>query len=445
MALVAVACGDDSGKKADTTTTAGSSTATTTGGSSTPTTAKVTEPLQATEIGVTATEIKISIMADVDNAAAPGLFKGAKDAMLAFGDYINGQGGLAGRKLVVEFIDSKLSADAAQSAILQACTDSLAMVGNTALFVSNPAPFVECKDKGGVATGLPDMVAIATGFNHQCAPTSYSAAGTLLDCPTKDQHPQTYRVPEGPAKYFKENLGVTKGAYIVGNDIKGTLDATRPLIVGDNTFVPGVEFAASGRDPQTTYTPFVQRLKSQGIDYVVNYGAGGHLAKALKEMAVQGYRPKVVSCTSACYNPAFLKEAGDTAEGTYITYTQVPLEETSVPAMKAMSDALGSKLDGFGVGSWVQGLQFRDVINAVVKQYGVNGITRAHVLEATKNLHSFDADGLIGGSTDIGVREPGHCFVILQVKGGKFVRVYPTEVGKLDCNTPRISVQFDNK
>jgi ABC-type branched-subunit amino acid transport system substrate-binding protein len=445
MALVMGACGDDDSGKAADSTTAGGSTATTTGGSTTPTTAKITEPLQATEIGVTATEIKISIMADVDNAPAPGLFKGAKDALLAFGDYINAQGGLAGRKLVVQFIDSKLSADSAQSAMLQACTDSLAMVGNTALFVSNPGPFVNCKDKAGVVTGLPDMVNIATGFNHQCAPTSYSANGTLMDCSTQNKHPQTYHVPIGPDKWFKENLGATKGAYIISNDIKGTLDSTHPLVVGDNSLIPGAEFSISALEPQTSYTPFVQKLKSQGVDYVVNYGSGTQLAKALKEMAVQGYRPKIASCTSACYNAQFLKEAGATAEGTYITYTEVPLEETSVPAMTAMSDALGSKLDGFGVGAWVQGLQFRDVINAVVKQYGVNGITRAHVLEATNALHSFDADSLIGGPTDIGAREPGHCFVIMQVKSAKFVRVYPTEVGKLDCATPRLSIQYDNK
>src|ERR1700730_1356176 len=71
----------------------------------------------ATEVGVTATEIHIGIVADVDNALAPGLFKGAVDGVKAGAAYLNskeGGGGLAGRKVVVDFYDSKLSPNEAR-------------------------------------------------------------------------------------------------------------------------------------------------------------------------------------------------------------------------------------------------------------------------------------------------------------------------------------------
>ena len=66
-----------------------------------------------TEIGVSATEIHVVALADVDNAVAPGIFQGVVDGVEGAAAYINskaGGGGIAGRKLVVDFIDSKLAA-----------------------------------------------------------------------------------------------------------------------------------------------------------------------------------------------------------------------------------------------------------------------------------------------------------------------------------------------
>ena len=65
-----------------------------------------------TEIGVSATEIHVAVLADVDNPVAPGFFQGVVDGVEGAAAYINskaGGGGIAGRKLVVDFIDSKLA------------------------------------------------------------------------------------------------------------------------------------------------------------------------------------------------------------------------------------------------------------------------------------------------------------------------------------------------
>ena len=76
------------------------------------------ETPKATEIGVTAKEIRIAVIADVDNPFAPGLFKGAADGVKAAARYLNskaGGGGVAGRRLVVDFIDSKLTPNDARN------------------------------------------------------------------------------------------------------------------------------------------------------------------------------------------------------------------------------------------------------------------------------------------------------------------------------------------
>src|SRR5688572_9000547 len=62
------------------------------------------EAPQATEIGVTEDTITITVIADVENAARPGLFKGSADGVMAAAEYINEEeGGLAGRQIEVKF------------------------------------------------------------------------------------------------------------------------------------------------------------------------------------------------------------------------------------------------------------------------------------------------------------------------------------------------------
>ena len=88
------------------------------------------EKPEATEVGVTADEIRIVVIVDIDTPVAPGLFKGSADAVEGFAKYINKTGGLAGRKVVVDVIDSKLNADEARNAVIQACAEDFAMVGH---------------------------------------------------------------------------------------------------------------------------------------------------------------------------------------------------------------------------------------------------------------------------------------------------------------------------
>ena len=73
---------------------------------------------KASEIGVTPTEIKVAVVADVDTPLSPGLFQGIVDGFNGFAKYINANGGLAGRKLVVDFHDSKLNGAESRNAMI---------------------------------------------------------------------------------------------------------------------------------------------------------------------------------------------------------------------------------------------------------------------------------------------------------------------------------------
>ena len=68
-----------------------------------------------------------------------------------------------------------------------------------------------------------------------------------------------------------------------------------------------------------------------------------------------------------------------------------------------------------------------------MKTGGNNALTRKTLLDALNGLHAFTGDGMFG-TTDLGGRVPSDCYMITQVKGGKFVRAFPAKVGTLDCN-----------
>src|SRR5262249_24847950 len=148
------------------------------------------EKPQATEVGITEDTIKVAVIADVENPLAPGLFNGSADGVEGWAKNLNKKGGLAGRKVEVDFIDSHLSADDSRNAFIKACSEDCAVVGATALFVNNVDDIEGCVDKAGAATGLPDIAVVTTEVVQQCSPTTFSINPPTIVCDTQDQHPQ---------------------------------------------------------------------------------------------------------------------------------------------------------------------------------------------------------------------------------------------------------------
>ena len=182
------------------------------------------EKPKATEVGVTPTEIHIAVAADVQNPFAPGLFQGSVNGVKAAANYVNskaGGGGVAGRKLVVDFIDTHLNANDSRNATITACQNDLALVGGAMLFLSSVADITNCKDQAGQTTGLPDMNSVVTGVPETCSPTSFPSIGAAIDCTTVNQNPQTFYGNQGPDKWLlSKNKGGLHGPMIVGDDTK---------------------------------------------------------------------------------------------------------------------------------------------------------------------------------------------------------------------------------
>ncbi len=404
------------------------------------------EKLKATEVGVSATEIHIGVVADVDNPFAPGLFKGAVDGVKAGAAYLNsktGGGGLAGRKVVVDFYDSKLNGNESRNATISACEKDYALVGTSALFLTQVDDIVNCPDQAGQATGIPDLSAVTTGVPESCMAMAFPAYGTALDCPTVTQNPQTYYANQGPAKWeLSQNKGGLHGVTIVGNDTK---DAQRGgTILGLAAQQAGIKadqgdpvVSVSGRDPQSVFTPIVQKMKADGSNWALNVGAANQGLLLRNEAELQGIDASSVlwECAS-CYGNQLIRDNAQAFEGEVQFLGFLPFEEASVNKTVAnfvkYMKQVGGTPDQFSAYAYAAVLAFADATNAVVKSDGVNGLTRTNLITGIKTLTDFDAGGMIG-TRSFKDGKTTSCFLMVQWKSGKWVRQYPTKKGTFDC------------
>jgi hypothetical protein len=181
----------------------------------------------------------------------------------------------------------------------------------------------------------------------------------------------------------------------------------------------------------------VQQMKNHSSNYALDGGPVTLMVALRKEATLQGLSSSQVvwDCFSNCYDQALITQGGTAVEGQYVTLSQLPLNEPGQNAALAnyLKFVPKSQINGYGSYAWAAGLLFRDAVNAAVQKDGKNGLTRAALLTALSQIHAFTADGMFG-TIDIGNRVPTPCFMILQVRNGKFTRVYPSKAGTLDCN-----------
>lgn len=374
--------------------------------------------LKATDTGITPTEIHIAVIADNDNAIKPGLFKVAFDGMKAWAAAVNARGGLAGRKVVVDELDSKLNPDEYRNAVISACKNDFALVGGIAIF-DNAVDELKC--------GIPDMPGSAISADHRDNPTTF---------PVTPAKPGVEAV--GGYKWYLDNIdGCCKDAVLIPNQPIARESTIQGMNAADEIGFQHV-FDTEVAGEELNYTSIVLQIKRSGANYVRNGLDYTATVRMRKEAKVQGLdaQVKVYDCTTQCYTPNLISEGGDAVEGQYVQIPHVPFEEAGT--VKAMQEYVkyvektGGTEASFGLDAYAAGLLLEHVVGKIVDADGPNGLTRAKVLAGLKDVHDFTANGLFG-KTDIGAKQPSGCFVILQVKNGKFVRIYPQKAGAIDC------------
>src|SRR5207249_4009823 len=143
---------------------------------------------------------------------------------------------------------------------------------------------------------------------------------------------------------------------------------------------------------------------------------------------------KIVWECVSCYGNKVVPDNASAFEGEYQFLSFLPFEEAKYNKTLAafVKYVPESTRDQFAAYGFQATLAFADAIKAAVAKHGINGITRTTTIEGIKSLTDFDAGGM-AGTHSFKTGHTTNCFVMVQFKGGKWVRVHPTKKGTFDC------------
>jgi hypothetical protein len=393
--------------------------------------------LEAGDTGVTADTITITVASDVGSQLRPALFQGSMDAINGWAEYINANGGLACREVVVEEFDTLLSPDEAKNSQIAACESSLAMVGTTALFMNDMSEAEGC--------GIPDFAVLQTEPAQQCSPVSFATIPATGECPYAGTGERTYHERLGSIDYYLENFDDLHGVWVIPADLPATISASMPGFRATQELgIPlDAEFGLSGLATQADYTQVAQAIKDNGSTYARNGLDYAGTVLMRKEAQAQGVDSvEVWDCSVQCYDDRLISEGGDAVEDQYVWIQFLPLED-GPDSNETMADFFEyvEEPDGFGAQAWAGAEFFKAVVDKIVEEDGPNAITRAKILETIPTMGEFDAGGFIP-PTDIGKKTSNGCFVLMQVQNGEFVRVLPEEPGAFQCGSDNASFEI---
>ena len=369
--------------------------------------------------------------------------------MKAGAAYLNskaGGGGLAGRKVVVDFYDSKLNGNESRNATIQGCQNDYALVGTSALFLTQVDDIVNCPDQAGAATGIPDLSAVTTGVPESCSPMAFPAFGTQIDCATVNSEPADLQRQPGTTEVgaLQARRGGLHGVTIIGNDTKdaargGTLAALAAQKAGIKMDQGDPVVAVSGRDPQSVFTPIVQKMKADGSNWSLNIASANQALLLRNEATLQGIDPTsvalgvlVVLRQHARHRQRVTTSRARSSSSGSCPSKRARSTRTSANFVKYMKQ-VGGTPDQFASYSYAAMLAFADAVNAVVKSDGVNGLTRTNLITAIKGLTDFDAGGMLG-KRSFKDGKITSCFLVVQfTRAASGSASTPTKKGTFDC------------
>lgn len=397
------------------------------------------------EVGVTSREIRVGVIADVGSPIAPNVFGGVVDAMRGFAKYVNRNGGIAGRRLVLDVYDSKIDANEARNAVIKACSHDFALVGTAALFLTNVEDLVGCPDGRGRPTGIPDIPVITTEVEHQCSPVSYPVFAPQIVCSTRDRPKQTYQNTTGNLRYYRKLVGGDlHGVVLLPSDVRATRNAAyaayeanqKAGLLHVDEYVDWSELT-----PQSAYVQPVRSLQDADANYAGTVLSYQSMIAWMREARVQGVTGvKVWDCFITCYDRRYAAEGRADVEGTYVLLYFLPFEEADAnPEVARFVRYTGrSNVDGFGAQAWAGAELFRQVVDAVAAKAPADGLTRAAVLDGLRAVHAFDAGGMLA-RIDVGAKRASPCFVVVQLRHGAWKRVAPRAPGTFDCRAGNVT------
>jgi branched-chain amino acid transport system substrate-binding protein len=406
VAVLVAAC---SSTNSSTTTTTGSSGTTGTSGSTTGANGRPAPPQSAMSdhTGVTATSIHVANIATL--SVVPGLFKGAVVGTQAYFDQVNQQGGVGGRKIVVDSGDDQFQGSVNRQLTQNAVDNDFAIVGAFSLDDSYGGTVLAANP------GMPDV-------------------SNVLDL-TTGKLPNVYSpVPlggggeEGPIQYFKHK-------YPQDLDKAGAMVAGTPASeadwVGEKNVLQKVGFNVvydpTFPETQTDFTQYVITMKNMGVKIIFNEQMPFNYAGAfIKDLAQQNYHPQVIF-GAAAYSSLLVSSSGGPAniDGSLLEQNAslyLGQDASAVPAVATFLHWVNVASPGFHPDLFtLYGWLSAELFTQALRNAGSDP-SRGSLLEALSKVTSFNGDNIVT-TANPAARTVGNCYLIGEIANGDFQRL----------------------
>jgi ABC-type branched-subunit amino acid transport system substrate-binding protein len=410
IALVVAACGrsDTQSGSSDTTATSGSQT--TTAGSGSFGTSDVVcqsgSPSGSPAKGVTPSEIHIGTMADPGFAGRPGLDQELFDAASVFSKWCNDAGGINGRKIVVDLLDSALTN--VQAKMVEACSKDFMMVGGGAVF-----------DQNGVDARLSCLMPEIPGY-------LVSAQARGADLQVQPVPNPLSQLAIGTYRYLGKKFPQATKAYGV---LTGDLDTTKLVAEANDEAAKSLGWKKVYDDLYSAngladWTPIAQQLKDKGVKGLIWVGEPENLGKLLVALSDIGYQLDFIRSDANHYDQKLIDTAGAATRAVYVQDAFVPFEQakTNQPTQEYL-DAFAKYLPNgkaealLGMQAWSAWLLFATAAN----ECG-NDLTRQCVYANAKKIHTWTGGGL-HAETDPGAGTASDCYTVIEASPSGFAIV----------------------
>ncbi|HLS39854.1 MAG TPA: ABC transporter substrate-binding protein [Ornithinicoccus sp.] len=357
--------------------------------------------------------IPIGIIADLTGATGD-VGKPYNEGMLAYIDYVNGQGGINGRQIDAKSNDYAYEVPRAEELYNQYVNDGVVAIqgwgtGDT-----------EALSQSVANDELPFMSASYAEplTNPEDAPYNFVVASTYSD---------QMRVA---LNWINEDSGGNAEVAVFHHDspFGQAPVADGEAWISEKGYDLGYQaYAMPGG--QANYVGLLSQAQSQGAKYIVIQNVAPPAAQVAKDIEAQGLDMTIV-CLNWCANELMISLAGEEAAEGHVLVQPIAPMTTNQPGHDKIREYLEEKgIDESSIGvSWVAGWATMDVMAQGIAAALENGdeLTGPAIKEALETMGAIDVGGLIGGgsvefSTDShrGSTDTG----IYRAEGGQMVEI----------------------
>jgi ABC-type branched-subunit amino acid transport system substrate-binding protein len=367
----------------------------------------------ATDVGVTADQIVLGNVSTL-SGPVPGLFQGAVLGAQAVVAYQNSKGGLFGRKFRLDVRDDQFDTGQNRAVTNELIPKAFAFLGSFSLFDDAAA------DAVGKA-GIPDL-SVPLNQSRGDIRNNFSVAPA-----------DTRGAPTGPFEYFKQRFpdAVRSMGTLYGDVPAAKISHQRFKAAAESVGWKYV-YERGYQATETDFTADVVRMRQNGVKGIYLVSTDDKTtARIVKALAQQGFKPQFIV---ANYMPTLISLGGAAVEGVFgdSPFSLFGSEDSGTTPEVALFNQWfqkvrpGAKPDLFAVYSWAEGRLLFQALEAAGPK-----ATRADVLRELAKIPTYSANDLIGPAGPA-AKKPGQCYVISQIKGGRYARVDPAKGYRCD-------------